>query len=60
MKIPTFSSAGIRWKAGEGRTTLTDLGVRSFPASFYIRSDRTGKTRLFLNDNETNAANEFF
>jgi hypothetical protein len=59
-RIPTFSSNYFDWPKGRGRTTLGKLGLDRFPASFYVRSERTKEVRLFLSDAETNEAHEFF
>ena len=59
-KIPTFDSSAFTWTKRVGRTTLSAIGQAGFPASFYIRSARTGEVRLFLSDAETNEVNEFF
>lgn len=60
-KLPTFSSSKFTWKGGKGTATISDLGVRSFPSrGFYIRSERTGETRLFLPNSEKMVANEFY
>lgn len=59
-KIPTFSSRDFDWRKGSGRTTIDRLPVRDFPASFYIKSAKSGEVRLFLSDGDTMVANEFF
>jgi hypothetical protein len=59
-KIPTFSSTYFNWKNGQGRSSIGQLGVSQFPNSFYIKSARTGESKLFLNDAETMAENEYF
>ncbi len=60
MGIPTFSSASFAWTQKSGRTTVAQVRVTAFPHSFYIKSARTGQVMLFLPDNETQEANEFF
>lgn len=61
MAPPTFSSADFEWHAGKGTMTLErGLNTTRFPDRFYIKSARTGETRLFVSDAQTMEENEFF
>jgi hypothetical protein len=60
-KLPTFSSRNFQWTGDRGTSWCSDLGIETFPrGGFYIKSERTGQTRLFLPDAATNEAHEFF
>lgn len=60
-KLATFSSNSFDWKNGGGCTTVGQLGIDRFPKDgFYIKSERSGRTILFIYDSATMEANEFF
>lgn len=60
-KLPTFSSNVFSWKNKTGMSSLPRIGLANFPsAGFYIRSEKTGKTQLFLPDTDKMIENEFF
>ncbi len=59
-ELPVFSGNSFKWKKGRAHATVAQLGILSFPKSFYIRSEKTGKTMLFCVDNQTMESNEFF
>lgn len=59
--IPTFNGSLFSWKGNNGSSFLTDLSVPDFPTQgFYIRSQRTGETRLFFPNTEKMEKNEFY
>ncbi len=59
--MQTFSSSSFQWHKGRGTTTLGDLGINGyFPDRFYLKSERTGETRMFEIDSEVMEQNEFF
>ncbi len=60
-KLPTFSSNMFSWKNRTGSSSLPSIGLANFPSEgFYIRSEKTGKSQLFLPDTEKMIENEFF
>jgi hypothetical protein len=53
MALPTFSSDKFNWSKLKqtGTTFASDLGLRAsdaWPEQFYIKSEKTGQSKLFL------------
>lgn len=59
-KLPTLHSKEFDWKGRQGYSSAKQISRSITGAGFYIKSDRTGVMMLFLYDNETMEANEFF
>ena len=51
-KLTTFNGRDFTWKKNKGMSNLSLLGLREFPGSFYIRSHKTGESKLFLPNHE--------
>ena len=61
-RLPIFSSEKFSWSGTKGSSTTRRIKASVGPLGrgFYIKSERTGDTRLFLYDSQTMEANEFF
>lgn len=59
-KLPTLNSNEFSWNGRVGRSTSQRISRGVTSRGFYIKSARSGESKLFLYDNETMEANEFF
>lgn len=54
MAMRTFTSSKFKWKAKKATAFLPDLNILGYPTfGFYIKSEKTGRTMLFLPNNTT-------
>jgi hypothetical protein len=61
MALPTFSSSKFGWTGKSATSYKSELGIKEFPRQgFFIKSERSGETRMFLPDNANMEANEFY
>jgi hypothetical protein len=65
--VQVFSSRQFKWSNDKAVwsndkavSSLTDLGLASFPREFVIRSERSGRERRFVIDAERMVENEFY
>lgn len=61
QKLPILESRWFKWTGRSGHATLAEVGLNGYAAKgFYIHSAKSNTLMLFLPDQETMEANDFY
>jgi hypothetical protein len=58
MKNIIVDGSKFTWKKNHGNTFISDLGLRGFPNTLYVKSDRTNQVIMFVPSDSIYSDNE--